>query len=137
MVYPLKRKIARGSFPRILTERSSDLLELVHSDAMGPVNVESFRGGKYTLLFVDDFSRKVYCYIFSSKAEVSGKFQEFKAMAENQTARTIRKRRTDNGTEYVNKAFMTFLEKNGIIHQTAVKNTPEENGAGNYEMPGI
>ena len=36
--------------------------------------------------------------------------------------------RTDNGTEYVNKEFSTFLSAHGIIHQTSCPDTPPQNG---------
>jgi hypothetical protein len=36
--------------------------------------------------------------------------------------------RSDNGTEYVNKAFDNFLSSNGILHQTTCVNTAEQNG---------
>jgi transposase InsO family protein len=36
--------------------------------------------------------------------------------------------RIDNGTEYVNKQFSSFLSKNGILHQTSYPGTPPQNG---------
>ena len=36
--------------------------------------------------------------------------------------------RTDNGTEYVNKPFATFLSSQGILHQTSCPDTPPQNG---------
>lgn len=36
--------------------------------------------------------------------------------------------RTDNGTEYVNGAFKSFLDDAGIIHQKSTPYTPEQNG---------
>jgi len=37
--------------------------------------------------------------------------------------------RTDNGTEYVNAELKQFFTARGIIHQTSVAYTPEQNGA--------
>lgn len=36
--------------------------------------------------------------------------------------------RSDNGTEYTNKEFQTFLKKQGIVHETSAPYTPEQNG---------
>lgn len=36
--------------------------------------------------------------------------------------------RTDNGTEYVNNAFKDFLSKCGMLHETTVDGTPQQNG---------
>ena len=36
--------------------------------------------------------------------------------------------RTDNGTEYVNNEFCSFLSAQGILHQTTCPDTPPQNG---------
>ncbi|CAB3225799.1 unnamed protein product [Arctia plantaginis] len=36
--------------------------------------------------------------------------------------------RTDNGREYVNKHFQTILQEHGIVHQTTVPYSPQQNG---------
>jgi transposase InsO family protein len=45
---------------------------------------------------------------------------------------TIRKKvkvlRSDNGTEYTNRAMQNFLRDNDIVHQTTCMSTPEHNG---------
>lgn len=80
------------------------------------------------LLFIDDFSRKVFVYTIKSKVEVITKFAEFKALVENLTGKKIKVLRTDNGTEYVNTEFHRLCKDNGIIHQRTVPYTPEQNG---------
>lgn len=42
--------------------RAADILELVHSDLCGPIDVESLGGARYIMVLVDDFSRKVFGY---------------------------------------------------------------------------
>jgi transposase InsO family protein len=109
-------------------KRAKELLELVHSDLAGPIEVESWGGNRYFLIFVDDFSRKVFGYAIKSKTEVFAKFKAFKAFAENQTGKKIKKLRSDNGTEYTNTEFQIFLKQSGIQHQTSVPYTPQQNG---------
>lgn len=50
--------------------KTNEILELIHSDLMGPMETPSMRGGgaKYILIFLDDFSRKVF--VFLSRLEV-------------------------------------------------------------------
>ena len=36
--------------------------------------------------------------------------------------------RSDNGTEYINTEFRSFLSKEGILHQTSCPDTPPQNG---------
>ena len=47
----------RQSFPKQCEHRSTELLEIVHSDLCGPMQVESVGGSKYMLTFTDDYSR--------------------------------------------------------------------------------
>jgi hypothetical protein len=64
--------------------RATDVLELVHSDLVGPMEVSSVGGMKYIIL-VDDCSRKIFVFYLKNKSDVVSKFKNFKAFAENQT----------------------------------------------------
>ena len=39
------------------TYTSKEILEIVHTDLYGPIEVQSYKGDKYIMLFVDDYSR--------------------------------------------------------------------------------
>lgn len=62
------------------------------------------------------------------KDEVFPCFKKFYALVQNQFNVQIQAIRTDNGTEYVNKIFGTFMSEQGILHQTSCPNTPQQNG---------
>lgn len=117
----------RHSFNESRT-RATELIELVHSDLCGPIEVESFRGSRYLLTFICDKSRRIFVYFIEFKSEVYDKFLEFKAMVEKQTGRKIKRLRTDNGGEYKNDKFKQFFKKSGILHETTCPYTPEQNG---------
>nr|GEW57246.1 RNA-directed DNA polymerase, eukaryota, reverse transcriptase zinc-binding domain protein [Tanacetum cinerariifolium] len=70
-----------------------------------PVQVESLGGKRYFLSIVDDYSMRVWVYILRFKHEAFGKFKEWKKLVENQTGRTVKKLRTDNGLEFCNREF--------------------------------
>ncbi|KAL0821709.1 hypothetical protein ABMA28_005135 [Loxostege sticticalis] len=108
--------------------RASALLELVHSDVCGPMEVTSLGGARYFLTFIDDFSRKVCVFTLKSKSECLNKFKEYKCLVENQLNVKIKTLRTDNGTEYTNKEFADFLRSSGIKHQTSTPYSPQQNG---------
>lgn len=108
--------------------RATEILGLVHSDVLGPLKSESFSGARYLVTFVDDFSRKIFVYPLQRKSEVFDKFIDFKKMAENQCSKKIKVLRSDNGGEYVNEKFSSFLNANGIIHQKTCPYSPEQNG---------
>ena len=38
---------------------SKGILEIVHTNLCGPIEVESYKGDKYIMLFVDDYSRMI------------------------------------------------------------------------------
>lgn len=97
--------------------RATQKLGLVHSDLCGPMSVDSAGGGKYILLFIDDFTRKIFIYVIKSKTQVTAKFKEFKAKVENETDLKIKVLRSDNGTEYVNQGLDSYLRQCGIEHQ--------------------
>lgn len=108
--------------------QAKELLEIIHSDVVGPLKESSFSGARFLLTFVDDYSRKLFVYPIKKKSEVFPKFLEFKALVENQCSKKIKILRSDNGGEYTGKHFSEFLEKSGIIHQKTCPYTPEQNG---------
>ena len=57
-------KQTRKAFKPIGEVRTTDILELVHSDVCGPMSTASYGGAKYFVTFIDDCSRicRVYAY---------------------------------------------------------------------------
>ena len=51
-------------------ERATDLLEIIHTDVCGPMNVEARGGYRYFLTFTDDLSRYGYIYLMKHKSEL-------------------------------------------------------------------
>ena len=51
-------------------------LDYIHSDLWGPSRKLSLSGCIYLLTFIDDFSRKVWCYFIKQKNEVFDVFLE-------------------------------------------------------------
>jgi hypothetical protein len=92
-------KYAQRPFPPS-EHRSKGALDLIHSNICGPMSVESVSGSKYFVLFIDDYSRKTWIYFLKTKDQVFNRFQEFRALVENQTCKKIRVLRLDNKGEY-------------------------------------
>jgi hypothetical protein len=57
---------------------------------VGPCLGKSLSGCEYYLTFIDDYSRKTWIYFLKTKSEVFKRFQEFKALVENQLERGSR-----------------------------------------------
>ncbi|GJZ73096.1 retrovirus-related pol polyprotein from transposon TNT 1-94 [Tanacetum coccineum] len=97
-------------------------------DLWGPSQVESLGGKRYFLSIVDDYSRRVWVYILRFKHEAFEKFKEWKQLVENQTGRTVKKLRTDNGLEFCNREFKQLYIESGIARHLTVVGTPQQNG---------
>jgi hypothetical protein len=76
------RKRHRAPFDEGQVGRAQRFLQLVRSDIFGPMNMASITSAKYFLLFVDDYSRKMWVYFLKMKSEVFNEFQKFKALVE-------------------------------------------------------
>jgi hypothetical protein len=82
------------------------------------MNMASITGARYFLLFVDDFSRKMWVYFLKLKSDVFKEFQNFKALVENESGCHITSLRSDNGGELCSKEFNNFCAKHGIKDNT-------------------
>lgn len=80
------------------------------------------------MTFIDDYSRYIFTYFLKQKSEAFDTFLQFIAMAEKQTGKTLKQFRSDNGKEYMNSKFKTYFQNRGILHQTTVSYTPQQNG---------
>jgi transposase InsO family protein len=76
---------------------------------VGPMSRKSLSGCEYYLTFIDDYSRKTWIYFLKAKSMVFARFQEFRALVENQSGKRIKVLRSDNGGEYSSRQFVDFL----------------------------
>ncbi|GFU59007.1 retrovirus-related Pol polyprotein from transposon TNT 1-94 [Trichonephila clavipes] len=121
-------KVTRKTHHSIDIYQSSQILELLHADLCGPINIESHGGAKYFMVIVDDFSGMYFTYFLKNKYEVFDIFYQFKAKYENLTDKRIKKIRTDNGLEFVNEQLDTYLANSGIFHEKTIPYNSESNG---------
>ncbi|GKC65788.1 retrovirus-related pol polyprotein from transposon TNT 1-94 [Tanacetum coccineum] len=73
------------------------------------------------------FGKKSLVYILGFKHEAFGKFKEWWQLVENQTGRTVKKLRTDNGLEFCNGEFEQLCIESGIARHLTVVGTPQQN----------
>lgn len=106
------------------SHKSSTILDYVHSDVFGPMDVPSLSKSKYYVSFVDNYSRRAFVYFLKSKTEVFSQFKEFKNLVENQTGRRIKCLRTDNGGEFCSAYFDKYYVDHGIKRHKIVPYTP-------------
>jgi transposase InsO family protein len=80
------------------------------------------------LLFIHGYQIQILGDLFCTKDEALRHFKAYKALVETQMGNKIKKFRSDNGGEYMNKAFKDFCAKHGIIMETTAPYSPAQNG---------
>lgn len=122
----MKAKLNRSPFKKSL-RRASQPLELIHSDVQGPMRIPTIENHRYSINFIDDYSRFVMVYTMKSKSEALNKFKDFIADTRNAKFRVMGLR-TDNGGEYTSREFEEFCRNNGIRRELTIPGVPEQNG---------
>lgn len=123
----LKGKMTRLPFLKGGPTRAR-LLELIHSDVVGPFRVQSANGARFFVTFVDDASKYCQVYFLSQKSSVLEAFKRYKSLVENQTGTKIKYLQSDNGRKYCNQEYDHFLSKCGIERRLTAPHTPQQNG---------
>lgn len=121
----LQAKLKQLPFPPS-SKRAQRRLDLIHSDLLD-MGITSVGGKRYVITFLDDHSRYLYVALLANKSDALDAFKEFVARAERMTGEKVKALRTDNGSEYVNKAFESHLKLLGIEHQRSIDYTPRDN----------
>jgi hypothetical protein len=78
----IKGKMSNKSFSKHW--KSSELLEVIHSDICGPFKTKTHLGMEYFITFINDYSRYGYIYYIGNKSKAINKFKEFKLEVEKQ-----------------------------------------------------
>ena len=117
--------------------RSTQLLEIIHTDICGPFDVPTFGGEKYFITFIDDYSRYCYLYLLHDKSQSVDAVQVFITEVERQLDRKVKIIRSDRGGEFYGRydetgqhpgPFAKLLQKLGIVAQYTTPGSPWQNG---------
>jgi hypothetical protein len=116
------------------TIKSTQPLQLIHTDLAGPFNkVRAHTGGRYLMVVVDDCSRSVWVKILNTKdsATVLIALQEYKAWAEARQhlhGHRLLAIRCDGGGEFHSNASLKWYVEHGIEVQKTAPHTSQTNG---------
>jgi Integrase core domain len=108
--------------------RSSSCFDIIHSDVWEPSRITSLFGSRWFVTFIDCHSRMTWLYLLRSKMKFWSASRFFIRWWEHNLRKKMKVLRSDNDTEYTNRAMQDFLRDNDIVHQTTCVNTPEQNG---------
>ncbi|KAL0366821.1 UNVERIFIED_CONTAM: Retrovirus-related Pol polyprotein from transposon RE1 [Sesamum radiatum] len=108
--------------------RSKFILELIHIDLWGPYKTASLTGCNYFLTVVDDISHATWIFLLKYKSQVHHTLATFFTMVKTQFETSVKRVRSDNGSEFVNTQCKSLFSSLGIIHQTSCVYTHKQNG---------
>jgi transposase InsO family protein len=89
-----------NTHPKKSMMSTSKPIELLHMDLFGPTTYTSIGGNKYGFVIVDDFSRYTWVFFLVDKSIVFATFKTFVKRIHNEFETTIKKVRSDNGSEF-------------------------------------
>ena len=64
--------------------------DLIHSDVWGPSPISTPGGSRYFVIFVDDFSRNTWIYLFKNRSELYQIYRDFTKMIKTQFSKPIK-----------------------------------------------
>lgn len=124
-------KQTRASHKVVNASSSTQPLELLHMDLMGPSATSSMAGKEYIFVVVDDHSRFAWVDFLKDKSETFSSFSTLskRLLVEKQQENyQIAKIRSDNGTEFKNSKFAKYCRDHGVFHEFSAPITPQQNG---------
>ena len=83
--------------------------DLIHSNVWDPSPISTPGGSRYFVIFVDDFSRYTWIYLFKNRYELYQIYHDFTKMIETQFSKPIKVFRSDNAQEYKAHEFTSNL----------------------------
>ncbi|CAI7868156.1 unnamed protein product [Closterium sp. NIES-53] len=124
----LTSKFSRFPFHSTVGQ-SSDPVELVHVDLVGPMNVKGDGGALYSMTMVDDYTRLTWSFPLAKKSDAARVIiEEWLPMVERESGKRVKAIRSDRGGEFLGAEFQSWLKRHGINQQLTTAYTPQSNG---------
>jgi transposase InsO family protein len=103
-------------------------LDMLHMDLFSPITYISIGDNKYDLIIVDDYSRFTWVFFLHDKSETQEVLKKFLKNAQNEFDAKVKKKRSDNGSEFKNTHVEDYLDQECIKHEFSAPYTPQQNG---------
>ena len=97
--------------------------DLIHSDVQGSSPISTPGGSRYFVIFVDDFSRYTWIYLFKNRYELYQIYRDFTKMIKTRFSKPIKVFRSDNAQEYKAHEFTSILHQFGIVPHSSCPGT--------------
>ncbi|CAI7807941.1 unnamed protein product, partial [Closterium sp. NIES-54] len=113
----LTSKFSRFPFHSTVGQ-SSDLVELVHVDLVGPMKVKGDGGALYSMSMVDDYTRLTWSFPLAKKSDAARVIiEEWLPMVERESGKRVKAIRSDRGGEFFGSGVPELVET--AWHQAA------------------
>ena len=83
--------------------------ELLHMNLFRPTQYTSIGGNKYGFVIVDDYTRYTWVFFLVDKSDVFATFKSFVKGIHNEFETTIKRVRSDNGSEFKTLELMSCV----------------------------
>ncbi|CAI7765442.1 unnamed protein product [Closterium sp. NIES-54] len=124
----LTSKFSRFPFHSTMGQ-SSDPVELVHVDLVGPMKVKGDGGALYSMNMVDDYTRLTWCFPLAKKSDAARVIiEEWLPMVERESGKRVKAIHSDRGGEFLGAEIQSWLKRHGIKQQLTTAYTPQSNG---------
>ncbi|CAI7840827.1 unnamed protein product [Closterium sp. NIES-53] len=124
----LTSKISRFPFHSTVGQ-SSDPVELVHVDLVGPMKVKGDGGALYSMTMVDDYTRLTWSFPLAKKSDAARVIiEEWLPMVERESGKRVKAILSDRGGEFLGAEFRSWLKRHGIKQRLTTAYTPQSNG---------
>lgn len=77
-------------FLLVCLREQKNVFELIHADLCGLMNIESFGGSQYFLLFTNDYSRMSWIYFLKFNSKTFENFKKFKVMVRSKVTQVLK-----------------------------------------------
>ncbi|CAI7895797.1 unnamed protein product [Closterium sp. NIES-54] len=124
----LTSKFSRFPFHSTVGQ-SSDPVELVHVDLVGPIKVKGDGGALYSMTMVDDYTRLTWSFPLAKKSDAARVIiEEWLPMVERESSKRVKAIRSDRGGDFFGAELWSWLKRHGIKQQLTTAYTPQSNG---------
>ena len=90
-------------YEKTKARRVVQVLDMIHSELIGPLPTPSYGSSRYVFTFINDFSRYCCVYFLKLQYEFFETFKVHKALVDSACGNNTKVLRTNNVKDYVNK----------------------------------
>lgn len=111
-------------------EKSTEPIEVLHTDLCGPMETTGIEGEKYFMAITDEATDFTMTFTLANKesSKTLECIKEAITYLERQTGNKVKKVKCDGGKEFINNNWESYFSEKGILLDSSNPYTPEQNG---------